>query len=205
MSELFLLLIIGIGPKIAVVPFLRATANVDSVTSRRVVRKMVSTAAVVSIILVLFGGLLTRLLHFSTGALSAAGGSILFINAVMMVLSTEDPKAVGESMPIRDPLQLASFPLAVPYLLNPVGMVVLVTASAEAASIEVFAVVVGELALVLAIDLIVFRWIKAVAVHLNEDRMVVTEKVFGFLLAALGVELILNGLASVGVIHLTAH
>ena len=33
----------------------------------------------------------------------------------------------------------------------------------------------------------------------------VTEKVFGFLLAALGVQLVLNGLADVGVIHLTGH
>ena len=33
--------------------------------------------------------------------------------------------------------------------------------------------------------------------------MLVTEKVFGFLLAALGVQLVLNGLSDVGVIHLT--
>ena len=35
------------------------------------------------------------------------------------------------------------------------------------------------------------------------SRMLVTEKVFGFLLAALGVQLVLNGLSDVGVIHLT--
>ena len=37
------------------------------------------------------------------------------------------------------------------------------------------------------------------------SRMLVTEKVFGFLLAALGVQLALSGLADVGVIHLTGH
>ena len=38
------------------------------------------------------------------------------------------------------------------------------------------------------------------------SRMLVTEKVFGFLLAALGVQLALNGLSDVGVIHLiTSH
>jgi small neutral amino acid transporter SnatA (MarC family) len=35
--------------------------------------------------------------------------------------------------------------------------------------------------------------------------MLVTEKVFGFLLAALAVQLVLNGLADVGVIHLKGH
>ena len=39
--------------------------------------------------------------------------------------------------------------------------------------------------------------------RLDENRMLVTEKVFGFLLAALGVQLVLNGLSDVGVIHLT--
>ena len=41
------------------------------------------------------------------------------------------------------------------------------------------------------------------ACKLDAGRMLVTEKVFGFLLAALGVQLVLNGLSDVGVIHLT--
>ncbi len=35
--------------------------------------------------------------------------------------------------------------------------------------------------------------------------MLVTEKVFGFLLAALAVELVLDGLDTAGVIHLIEH
>jgi small neutral amino acid transporter SnatA (MarC family) len=45
----------------------------------------------------------------------------------------------------------------------------------------------------------------ALSSHLDASRMLVTEKVFGFLLAALGVQLALSGLADVGVIHLTGH
>jgi small neutral amino acid transporter SnatA (MarC family) len=41
--------------------------------------------------------------------------------------------------------------------------------------------------------------------HLDENRMLVTEKVSGFLLAALAVQLALDGLADVGVIHLIQH
>jgi small neutral amino acid transporter SnatA (MarC family) len=58
---------------------------------------------------------------------------------------------------------------------------------------------------VLVLDVVVFRWAAAVSSKLDESRMLVTEKVFGFLLAALGVQLVLNGLADVGVIHLTGH
>jgi multiple antibiotic resistance protein len=67
------------------------------------------------------------------------------------------------------------------------------------------AVVVGILALILAIDIAVFRWAVQVSNQLDASRMLVTEKVFGFLLAALAVQLMLNGLSDVGVIHLTSH
>ena len=61
------------------------------------------------------------------------------------------------------------------------------------------------LALVLALDVAVFRWANRVSDHLDESRMLVTEKIFGILLAALAVQLILDGLHSVGVIHLAGH
>jgi small neutral amino acid transporter SnatA (MarC family) len=49
-------------------------------------------------------------------------------------------------------------PLAVPYLLNPVGIVGLVTISAEAKSLRVLAAEIAILVVVLLLDLVVFRW-----------------------------------------------
>lgn len=203
--DTFLLLLIGIGPKIAFVPYVKATAGMDDGTKRRVARKMLVTATEAAVLLLIFGGLLTKLLHFSPGALGIAGGAILFIIAVSMVLGHEDPEAEDKLLRGRNPMQLAVFPLAVPYLLNPAGIGTLVTLSAEAASLGVFAVVIAMLAAVLAIDVVVFRSANQLGRHLDENRMLVTEKVFGFLLAALGVQLALNGLSDVGVIHLTGH
>ena len=83
---------------------------------------MLTTATSVAVLLLILGGLLTRLLHFSAGALGIASGIVLLIIAVSMILSP----------------------------------------------------------------------------HLDENRMLVTEKVFGFLLAALAVQLALDGLPDVG-------
>ena len=203
--DTFLLLLIGIGPKIALVPVLETTGQMPEATQRRVLRKMLTTAATVAVLLLILGGLLTRLLHFSPGALGVASGIILFIIAVTMVLGPRDGSGDNHPAEDRDPMQVAVFPLAVPYLLNPAGIVVLVTASAEAASVSVVAVVVGILIVILALDVVVFRWAVQVSSHLDAGRMLVTEKVFGFLLAALGVQLMLNGLSDVGAIHLTGH
>jgi small neutral amino acid transporter SnatA (MarC family) len=203
--DMFLFLLIGIGPKIALVPFLEATKQMPEATKRRVLRKMLTTATTVALLLLILGGLLTRLLHFSPGALGVASGIILLIIAVTMVLGPRDPDGATQSAEHTDPMRLAVFPLAVPYLLNPAGIVVLVTASAEASTVAVLAVVVGVLIVILALDVVVFRWAVRVSSHLDASRMLVTEKVFGFLLAALAVQLALNGLADVGVIHLTSH
>ena len=73
--DTFLLLLIGVGPKIALVPFVEVTSDMDPATKKLVVRKMLTTAGVVAIILVVLGELLSRLLHFSTGSLWVAGAS----------------------------------------------------------------------------------------------------------------------------------
>jgi small neutral amino acid transporter SnatA (MarC family) len=203
--DTFLLLLIGIGPKIALVPFLDLTAGMDPATKARVSRKMITTASTVAVILVVFGGLLTRLLHVSHGALAVASGIILLIIAVSMVLKSEDPHSAHPAPAATDPMKLAVFPLAVPYLLNPAGIVLLVTISAETRSVGLAAIFIGLLLLVLLLDIVVFRWANRVSEQLDQSRMLVTEKVFGFLLAALAVQLVLTGLADVGVIHLTGH
>jgi small neutral amino acid transporter SnatA (MarC family) len=202
--DAFLLLLIGVGPKIALVPFLEVTSEMEPATKARVVRKMITTAGVVAVILIGLGELLSRLLHFSTGSLSIAGGLILIVIAATMVLGSGDPR---ESHAIKghDPDQIAVFPLAIPYLLNPAGIVTLVTLSAESDSWAVFGTFVGVLAFVLALDVVVFRTANRVSARLDESRMLVTEKVFGFLLAALAVQLILDGLHANGVIHLIGH
>jgi multiple antibiotic resistance protein len=203
--ETFLLLLIGVGPKIALVPYLEATADLDKPTKQKVLRKMLVTVTVVALALFFFGELLARLLHFSTGSLSVAGGVILFIIAAAMVLGRKDPDAEAAQLAGKDPMALASFPLAVPYLLNPAGIVALVTLSAEASSFSVGLLDVGLLLAVLIIDLAVFTWGNRVSDGLNENTMLVTEKVFGFLLAALGVQLVLDGLDEVGVVTLLHH
>ena len=202
--DTFLLLLIGIGPKIALVPFVEITAPLDAATKALIVRKMLTTAAVVALILVGLGEFLSRLLHFSTGSLSIAGGIILFIIAITMVRGTPEPGG-DQAIKQRDPMRIAVFPLAIPYLLNPAGIVALVTLSAEADSVAVFAMVLAVLAVVLAIDVGVFRLANRASDHLDESRMLVTEKIFGILLAALAVQLVLDGLDSVGIIHLTGH
>ncbi len=201
--DTFLVLLIGVGPKLALVPFLEITASIDPGVKQQVLRKMLTTAASVAVLLMVLGELLRTLLHFSIGSLSIAGGLILLVLAVWMVLGP--PSSDNHRIEGKDPLQLAQFPLAVPYLLNPVGIVGLITISAEAKSVSVFLLDLGLLAAVLLIDVVVFRWANRVGEKMDENRMLVTEKVFGFLIAAIAVQLVFDGLVQLGIISSLAH
>ena len=88
---------------------------------------------------------------------------------------------------------------------NPIGIVGLITISAEAESLSVLAVEFGILMFVLLLDLVVFHWANRLSDKLDEGRMLVTEKVFGFLIAAIAVQLVLDGLAMEGIIAPVPH
>lgn len=201
--DTFLLLLIGIGPKLALVPLLKVTASLDPATRTAVRRRMLTTAGITALVLILLGELLRLVLHFTVGALSVAGGVILLVLAVRMVL--EQPQEQNVLTAGRTPMQLAMVPLAVPFLLNPVGVVGLITISAEAGALGVLGVEIAILMVVLLIDAFVFRWADRAGSHLDEDRMLVVEKVFGFLIAAIAVQLVLDGLHSAGVIAQVLH
>jgi len=204
--DLFILLLIGMGPKIALVPFLDLTRDLDADTQRKVARRMVQTGVVTALILVFLGWLLMRLLHFTPGAANIAGGIVLMLLALHMLVSPgkEDhhEKATG-----RDAMQMALYPLAVPYLLNPAGIAVLVIASGDIAAVEtntlVMLVILVALVLLMGlIDWLVFTNIDKLAKHLDPSRLAVTEAVFGVLLAALAVQLMLDGLQDLGIISM---
>ena len=198
-TKLLLLLLIGMGPKIALVPFLEKTKHFDSETQRAVGRRMVVTAVVTALVLFAFGGLLMRLLHISGGAVAVAGGIILAILAINMVAGP-GKKVVEEVGVQEDPQQIAVYPLAVPYLLNPVGITILIIASDEVSSVASVGLVLGLVLLVGAFDYFIFANIDKLAKRLNPTGLVISEVVFGILLTAVAVQLTVSGLSSLGII-----
>ena len=203
--EIFVLLLIGMGPKVALVPFLDLTADMDSDTRKKVANKMIRTAVTWALILLVFGAFLMKLLHFTPGALYIAGGFVFLLLALKMLSGGGDDEDHHEKAGERDPMQVALYPLAVPYLLNPAGITMLVILSGTFDSWLMLAILAGLVLLMGAFDLLIFKNLDSIAEHLDKSRLAVTEAVFGVLLAALAVQLILDGLANLGIIDIVAH
>ena len=202
-AKLLLLLLIGLGPKIALVPFLDKTKGMSPEEQRATGRLMVRTAVVTALVIFATGALLMRLLHITSGAVAVAGGIILALLAIRMA-SGPGEGVVEEGHPVPDGTRIAVYPLAVPYLLNPVGLTVLIVASGEVVSAASVALVVGLVLLVGAFDHLIFTNIDRLASRLSPTGLVVSEVVFGILLTAVAVQLVVVGLGSLGIVGAAA-
>jgi multiple antibiotic resistance protein len=198
-ATLLLLLLIGIGPKIALVPFLEKTKKFAPDQQCAIGRRMVITAVVAAVAVFITGGLLLRLLHITTGAVAVAGGIILALIAVKMALGSEE--VVEDLDAPADPDKLAVYPLAIPYLFNPVGITVLIIASDSVHSLAAAVLVLGLVLLVGAVDYLIFSNIDKIAKRINPTSLVVSEIVFGVLLTAVAVQLFVLGLRLLGIIE----
>jgi multiple antibiotic resistance protein len=172
---------------------------------RKVAQKTILTATIVAIMLLLAGAFIMKLLHFTPGALSIAGGLILLILALTIVLGPGAKKEEAGPASEEALMSMAIYPLAIPLLLNPVGIVSLTVFSAEAQGLLQIGVLIAMVLVVAAIDLGVFLVSHRLDKYLTNERVMVLEKLLGIFLAALAVQLIVNGLVDLHIITSSAH
>jgi multiple antibiotic resistance protein len=102
-------------------------------------------------------------------------------------------------------MSLAVSPLAIPLTLNPVGIVILVIASVEVQDLTTAALIIGMILVIALIDLGVLYSADRISKYLSHATVELLERVLGILLGALAVELIVVGLATLGIIGSSGH
>jgi len=191
--EVFIILFIGMGPVKVLLVYLELTHGLEPSVRAQMARRVVTVAGSVALGLFAFGAFLQQLLHFSIGALTIAGGLILLLLGLKMVMGSASG---GGGEPVKkDPMSLATSPLAIPLMLNPIGIVALITSSSTDLAIEGIVAIVVMILIILVIDYLVLSSADRLARFFSPATVEVLEKVLGILLAALAVELMLSGLA----------
>jgi multiple antibiotic resistance protein len=203
--DLFLPIFIGMGPVKVLLVYMTLTKNCSTALQRKVARKTILTATIIAILLLLAGAFIMRLLHFTPEALTIAGGLILLILTLSIVLSPAEKKEEVGPVSEEALMSMAIFPLAIPLPLNPVGIVSLTVFSAEVQGLLQLGVLIILVLVVAAIDLGVFLISHRLYKYLTNERIVVLEKLLGIFLAALAVQLIINGLVDLHIIATIAH
>jgi multiple antibiotic resistance protein len=195
-ADIFVILLITIGPLKAAIIYAKLTSKADSTFKRQVAFKTVMVAAIVCLVFVFGGHWLLRVFHISLPALKIAGGLILLLFALDMVMGGEKKGDEGGTLPSAD---IAIYPLAMPLMATPQGLVAITTIGAAKDSISELIAMAMMVLVIMGLNL---------AILLSADRLlkkiggaiVVIGKVVGLLLAALAVQLMISSFRDLGLI-----
>ena len=192
--EIFTLIFVTMGPIKPLVTFAEKTSGLEPALRRRIAVKAVTVATIVGLLFIFFGNELMQVFKFSATAMSLAGGLILLIYAIKSILKEPKPGAKKGYATDREAEQMAIYPLAVPLMASPMGLVTLTVISANTqVTAEELAGLTVMLLVVMAINLVALLTVDSVSKYLSVEALEVANRILGLLLAALAVETIING------------
>lgn len=197
-ADVFLVILIGVGPLKSVIAYADLTRGMSISQKRYVAVKTAVVAGVIAGLLLLCGEIARHLFHFSHASLAIAGGIVMFLLGIDMALGKRE---INHEAHVADPSEIAVTPLALPLTLNPVGVVALITYSANFSWSQEFQTEL-MIAVVAVINVFTFLLVARFK-ETPEGTITVLEIIFGILLCAVAVQLVLIGLEALKLVTLT--
>jgi multiple antibiotic resistance protein len=191
----FLALLVIVDP-VALVPlFLVMTAGDDPTQRRRMAARAAAVAGVALAVFAALGDALFAFLGISLGAFRIAGGILLFLLAVDMLLAKPSrqrttPEETEEGTHKPD---VSVFPLGIPMLAGPGSITVVMMSRATATTLLDHVMVFVGIAAVAVICWLVLRAAGRIERRLGQTGMNVLHRVFGLLLAAIAAQFVVDG------------
>ena len=158
----------------------------------RMIHVAMITASVVGLIFLFFGKFILDAMNISVGALTIAGGIILFILSIRYLLSGRIIEADREEL-------VAIVPIGTPLVVGPATITTLLLLSID----YPLGIVLLSLAVNLLISWIVFLSGTHIVRFLGKGGLKAFSQVFNLLLAAIAVSMIIHGLELVGIVKLS--
>lgn len=187
-------LFVLMGPVSMIPVFLAATEGFDIRSKGRFARTIGLSVTVALLVATFLGMPILRLLGVSLGAMQVGGGVIVLLLAIAMVLGKEStfkglPAAANENG-VRE---AAIVPLAVPLLAGPAAFSYVMANSAWHAFTDLIHVVMPIL-LVGAACWLTFYMASHAEKRIRQSTLDVVQRIGGFILAAIAVEMMATGL-----------
>ncbi|MBU1235624.1 MAG: MarC family protein [Gammaproteobacteria bacterium] len=182
---------------VAMIPiFLAATVELDQAGKMRFARTIAVGVTVALLVATFLGMPLLSLLGISMGAMQVGGGVIVLLLAIAMVLGKETSFKGMSSSPEDHAVGKASVvPLAVPLLAGPAAFSYVMANSAWHTSAELASVVLPIIVVGLSCW-IIFRAASRAEREISKSTLDLVERIGGFILAAIAVEMMATGLRS---------
>ncbi|PSB16145.1 MarC family protein [filamentous cyanobacterium CCP2] len=192
--NLFIIFFVTLGPIKVIPPFVQLTQKADPSLRRQLAFRSAALATIVILLVVLIGQNMVRIWQIRLPALLIAGGILLFLVALNMVMTQyQSPPLPEDSSPPS--LKLVVSPLTFPIILPPFGIaiaLVLMLVSQEIGFNPL--VVLGVLVLVMLLNLLGMLAARPILAFLRPITLRIVGFVLGVLQLALGIEWIITGL-----------
>ncbi|WP_441246305.1 MarC family protein [Kitasatospora sp. McL0602] len=201
LSSAFVTFFAVVGPPKVLLSFAHAARDRAPAELRRLTLASTLVAAVVGVAMAYSADFLTSFFHISDQSLQLAGGVIFFIYAVALVLGVHLGGSSGgeEDAHLASPLADGLRELLLPYVASPLAITAVLVESLEEDSLSWHTTIAGAYLAVLAINCLCVLALSRILRRTHQTSLEVLSRLLGLLLAAVGVELFLTGLRSVGV------
>ncbi len=196
--DIAVLLFVTIGPIRAAIVYVGLTKSADAALKRQIAIRTVLTSTILCATFVFLGAGILGALKVTVPALLIAGGAILFVFALQMVVG-EDKGDSGEAPPPPS-IEIATFPLAVPLMASPQGLVAIVSIEAALDGPNDTWVLLMVVLALMAFNLVFLLFAEKLLARIPAAILKVVMRVVGLLLCSLAVQLMIFGFEDLGVI-----
>ena len=196
----FIIFFVVIEPVSLVPMFGAMTRGGEPGYRRKMAWKSVAISAGIFIVFALVGDWLLRLLGISVSAFKIAGGMLLFLLAVDMVLARESglrSTTVREQEEAKYREDISVFPMAFPLITGPGTLATLLLLTAETSNYLEFSLVLGMGLLALAVTLGFLLLTQPLMRVMGVTGGMVVSRLLGVVLAALAVQYVVDGFTEV--------
>lgn len=218
LADTFITFLALAGPQKVLLSFAHIARTLDVRSLRLVAVATAFTAAIVGTLCALTAPWLATFFHISQAALALAAGIVFFVYAVGLVLgihfdhaeapATAIPDGEGDEGDAADashPLRTGFRAMLLPFVVSPLAVAADLEVSLSARDWGARWVVAGAFALVALVDALCAVIFAPVLRRTHESILEVLSRLLGILLAAVGVQLFLHGLETLGVAFKAAH
>jgi multiple antibiotic resistance protein len=200
----FIALVVIIDPVGTAALFAALTRDESEEYRRRAAIRGVAIATIVMLAFAVIGEFILGALGIGIPAFRIAGGLLLFLLATEMVFARHSgirATTAAEDEETMRRADISVFPLAIPFLAGPGSLTFIVLLMRRAPSLEAAALVVATLILVMALSLALLLASGRVVALLGITGTNVVSRVLGIVLAALAVQLVLDGLVGAAILR----
>lgn len=193
--KIFIAIIVLVNPMEGIPLFLSRTGSLTKEQKVIIARKTSIAVFIILIVALYLGRYLLELFGIGIPSFTLAGGVIIFLVALDMVLgkSSSGDKSIPDD-PTENPENIAVVPLAIPLLAGPGAISSVILYGSKSNGIEDDLILTGIVFLVAVSVALSLRAASGMQKVLNQTGINVLTKVTGLLIAAIAVQLIFSGL-----------